>query len=117
LFNDTPILNKEAKAQMEAVEGKWVIEIAELQGMRKAEIEKVKAFISRCHDRERKAYAHFRTEIPRTCVFIGTTNAEFYLKDVTGNRRFWPVKVARYDHKAFLHDRDQIFAEAVELEK
>jgi predicted P-loop ATPase len=117
LFNDTPVLNKEPKAQMEAVEGKWVVEIAELQGMRKAEIEKVKAFVSRTCDRERKAYAHFRAEVPRTCVFIGTTNAEFYLKDVTGNRRFWPVKVERYDHGAFMRDRDQIFAEAVVLER
>lgn len=117
LFNDTPILNKEPKAQMEAVEGKWVVEIAELQGMRKAEIEKVKAFVSRTCDRERKAYAHFRAEVPRTCIFIGTTNAEFYLKDVTGNRRFWPVKVECYDYAAFMRDRDQIFAEAVVLEQ
>lgn len=117
LFNDTPVLNKEPKAQMEAVEGKWVVEIAELQGLRKAEIEKVKAFVSRTCDRERKAYAHFRAEVPRTCVFIGTTNAECYLKDVTGNRRFWPIKVARYDHTAFMRDRDQIFAEAVVLDK
>ena len=116
LFNDTPILNKEPKAQMEAVEGKWVVEIAELQGMRKAEIEKVKAFVSRMCDRERKAYARFRAEVPRTCVFIGTTNAEYYLKDVTGNRRFWPVRVDRYDHTAFMRDRNQIFAEAVVLE-
>ena len=117
MFNDTPVLNKEPKAQMEAVEGKWVVEVAELQGMRKAEIEKVKAFVSRSCDRERKAYAHFRAEVPRTCVFIGTTNAELYLKDVTGNRRFWPVKVKRYDHTAFMRDRDQLFAEAVVLEK
>jgi predicted P-loop ATPase len=116
LFNDTPILNKEAKAQMEAVEGKWVFEIAELQGMKRAEIEKVKAFVSRPRDRERKAYGRFRTEVPRTCIFIGTTNAEFYLKDTTGNRRYWPVMVRRYDQEAFLRDRDQIFAEAVVLE-
>jgi len=114
-FNDTPVLNKEPKAQMEAVEGKWVFEIAELQGMKRAEIEKVKAFVSRTFDRERKAYGHFRTEVPRSCVFIGTTNAETYLKDMTGNRRFWPLRVQWYDHAAFLRERDQIFAEAVVL--
>jgi predicted P-loop ATPase len=116
LFTDTSVLNRETKAQMESVEGKWVVEIAELQGMQKAEIDRVKAFLSRDQDRERKAYAHFRTEVPRTCICIGTTNSETYLKDPTGNRRFWPVRVVSYDHEAFLRDRDQIFAEAVVLE-
>ena len=114
-FNDAPVLNRDSKAQMEAVEGKWVIEAAELQGIGKAEVEKVKSFITRTHDRERRAYGRFRAEVGRTCVIIGTTNETAYLKDMTGNRRFWPVAVEKYDQGAFLRDREQIFAEAVTL--
>jgi predicted P-loop ATPase len=114
-FTDTPVLNKDSKVQMEAIEGKWVIEAAELQGIGKAEVEKVKGFVTSTHDRERAAYAHFRSEIPRTCIIIGTTNEQFYLKDMTDNRRFWPVEVRSYDRTAFLRDRAQIFAEAVVL--
>ena len=114
-FNDAPVLNRDSKAQMEAVEGKWVIEAAELQGIGKAEVEKVKSFITRTHDRERRAYGRFRAEVGRTCVIIGTTNETAYLKDMTGNRRFWPVAVEKYDQAAFLRDREQIFAEAVTL--
>jgi predicted P-loop ATPase len=113
LFNDTRILDRDTKAQMEAVEGKLVIELAELAGFSKADIEKVKAFITRAIDRERPAYGRFRKETPRTCIFIATTNNQHFLRDSTGNRRFWPVKVTRYAREQFLRDRDQLLAEAV----
>ena len=93
--------------------GVWVIEIAELESMTHSEVSRVKAFLSRSTDRFRPPYGRRLVEQPRRCVFAGTVNVEEYLKDETGNRRFWPVRcsVVRLDE---LHrDRDQIWAEVV----
>lgn len=92
---------------------RWVLEIGEMNSMRKAETDQFKEFISRTEDRIRVPYGRRTESFPRQCVFIGTTNNEEYLRDVTGNRRFWPVLVGRCDFSGVRRDRDQLFAEAL----
>lgn len=114
--SDQDILTLDAKGQMEALAGKWIYELSELEGIRKAESTKVKAFASRSSDRARMAYGYFAEERPRECIFIGTTNDDHYLSDPTGNRRFWPVRTGRINLESLERDRDQIWAEAAALE-
>lgn len=82
------------KTAAEKLQGYWILEIGELAGMKKADIDKVKAFISRQDDKYRASFGRRVTPHPRQCVFFGTTNSEDgFLRDVTGNRRFWTVRV------------------------
>lgn len=82
------------KTAAEKLQGYWILEIGELAGMKKADIDKVKAFVSRTDDKYRAAFGRRVTPHPRQCVFFGTTNSENgYLRDITGNRRFWNVRV------------------------
>ena len=93
--------------------GAWIIEIAELDSMSRAEVSTVKAFVSRTHDRFRPPYARRLTEHARQCVFAGSVNPEGgYLKDATGARRFWPVRCQVIDVARLAQDRDQLWAEA-----
>ncbi len=106
------------KTAAEKLQGYWLIEIGELAGMRKADIDKVKAFISRQDDKYRASFGRRVTSHPRQCVFLGTTNSEKgYLRDITGNRRFWTVKTPGGGIKRTwqLTDEDvkQIWAEAL----
>ncbi|MGE3291321.1 MAG: VapE domain-containing protein [Geminicoccaceae bacterium] len=94
--------------------GVWVIEIAELDTMSRAEVGTIKAFISRTHDRFRPPYGKRLVDLPRRCVFAGSVNPEGgYLKDATGGRRFWPIRCGTIDLAALARDRDQLWAEAV----
>jgi hypothetical protein len=115
-FSDQTILGRSDKEQQELLRGKWVYEIADLTGISKAEIEQVKAFASRTHDRARPAYGRCLVELPRRCVIFATTNEENYLKSQTGNRRFWPVKTGKINIAALQRDRDQLLAEAATIE-
>lgn len=115
-FSDADILTLDGKGQMEALEGVWLYEVSELEGMSRADTSKVKAFVSRFVDRARPAYARYPENRPRQNVFIGTTNDDKYLRDMTGNRRFWPVRTGVIDLVALERDRDQLWAEAAALE-
>ena len=115
-FSDQNILALDSKAQMEALEGVWIFELSELEGMTKADTAKMKAFASRNEDRNRPAYARFREIHPRETIFIGTTNDDQYLTDQTGNRRFWPIRTGQIDLDAVRRDRDQLWAEAAAKE-
>lgn len=115
-FSDDVPLDAESKTLMERLEGRWLVELAELKGMKRGEVEHVKAMLSRRVDKARPAYGRMTREQPRQCVFFGTTNDSQYLRDMTGNRRFWPVKVARFDLQALSRDRDQLWAEAAQRE-
>ncbi len=88
------------KSGAEKLQGNWILEIGELAGMKKADLELVKAFASRTDDKFRHAYGENVEKHPRACVIFGTTNAESgFLRDITGNRRFWPVNVTGESQK------------------
>ena len=86
-------LSASAKEQCETLTASWIVEIPELKGMRQADTDAIKDLISRQSDDYRAAYARKRTKNPRHCIFIASTNDDNFLKDTTGNRRFWVVPV------------------------
>lgn len=94
--------------------GAWIIEMAELSSIARAEQERVKAFVSRSVDRFRPPYGRHVIESPRQCVFAGSTNQGAYQSDETGGRRWWPIACGSIDIEALTRDRDQLWAEAVE---
>lgn len=110
----------QGKEAYEQLQGAWILEMAELSATRKAEAEATKHFISKSEDMFRVAYGKHVTRFPRQCVFIGTTNDAEFLRDRTGNRRFWPVTVGLGKPRENLfimseHTINQLWAEAVEL--
>lgn len=112
-FLDSVPFNLDPQKVIERLSGKWILEAAELSGIRKADIEHYKQFLSSPGESARPAYGRKKMNAPRQCVFIGTTNDEQYLRDETGNRRNWGVKLAgKFDIEGLKRDRDQLWAEA-----
>lgn len=110
------------KSGAEKLQGFWAVEIGELAGMKKADIEKVKAFLSTCDDKYRPSYGRVVESHPRQCIIIATVNGERgYLRDITGNRRFWIIKLHQKKQKKtwnFTTEfRAQFWAEAKEIWK
>ena len=104
-----------SKEGYEKLKGYWIFEISELKGMKKTDIESIKSFISSQHDEFRRAYGRNSEQNMRQCVFIGTVNGEGgFLRDLTGNRRFWPVNVNSGGRVFDLPEGyiDQVWAEA-----
>lgn len=118
-FSDS-ITTMEGKEGMEQLRGAWIIEMGELAGIKRSDVESVKTYLSKLYDEYRPAYGRRKEKYPRQCVFCGTTNEKYFLKGDTGNRRFWVIGVdpslRKYGNwrKALERDRDQIWAEAVE---
>jgi len=116
-FSDS-LVSVTGKEAYEALQGVWLMEMAELAATRKAEVEAIKHFISKQIDRFRVAYGHYIEDFPRQCIFIGTTNKVDFLRDETGGRRFWPMTVNPDNvevkwSKITKQEIDQIWAEAV----
>lgn len=114
-FMDTPLLLGDKEAYV-MIRGKWIVELGELDSFNKAESTTAKNFFSAPVDTYREAYGRRAQDVKRQCIFAGTTNQDHYLKDATGNRRYWPVRTGEMWPIA-LDDlrwaRDQLWAEAV----
>jgi len=98
-------------------QGKLIVELGELDAFNKAETTTIKKVVSTSSDRFRPPYGRAPRDFPRQCIFVGTTNEHNYLRDHTGGRRFWPVKIGRINLGKIMTDREQLFAEAVHLFK
>lgn len=115
-FSDS-LYSFEGKEAAELIQGTLINEVGELSALTKSETETVKQFLSKTHDIYREAYGKRTNKYPRRCVFFGSTNSESFLKDATGSRRFWPVRVGEIPptkeiFKDLDGEIDQIWAEA-----
>ena len=115
-FSDQSIIGASDKEVQEQLDGVWMHENADLAGMRRADVEHVKAFASRQIDRARPAYGRVREDRPRRSIEWGTTNDDQYLLSQTGNRRIWPLKTDKIDIEALKRDREQLLGEAATYE-
>ncbi|MBQ9486357.1 MAG: hypothetical protein IJU91_00950 [Selenomonadaceae bacterium] len=118
-FSDS-LSDMQGKDAYEALRGYWIIEISELEAMKRSEVSAVKKFLSKKVDSFRESYGRRTKDFPRQCVFFGTTNERTFLKDPTGNRRFYPISVGITEPKKSVFfdenvdaDIDQVWAEAM----
>ena len=114
------LMDMKDKSGAEKLQGYWILELGELAGLRKTDVEVVKAFVSRTDDIYRPSYGRTVESHPRQCIIVGTTNSESgFLRDITGNRRFWPIKVTGNSKKKSWDISDeeveQLWAEAKHL--
>ncbi len=120
-FSDSlSISDMRDKTAAEKLQGYWILEISEMNGIKKTDVETVKSFVTRQDDKFRQAYGVNVESHPRSCIIVGSTNSESgFLRDVTGNRRFWPVHVpgTGAHHPWEVTEVDQIWAEAIEYYK
>lgn len=116
-FSDSlTISDMRDKTGPEKLQGYWLLELSELNGIKKVDVETVKSFISRTDDKYRASYGTVVESHPRQCVIVGSTNSTGgFLRDITGNRRFWPVQVSGVSTKKpwEIENIDQIWAEAI----
>ena len=120
-YNDS-LVNVEGKDACELIQGSWILEMGELSSLRKSEMNLVKNFLSRTDDIFRASYGRRAQKYPRRCAFFGTANDTNFLRDETGNRRFWPIDCFIHRPKKSIFDDlkdelEQIWAEACELAK
>ena len=120
-YNDS-LVNVEGKDACELIQGSWILEMGELSSLRKSEMNLVKNFLSRTDDVFRASYGRRAQKYPRRCAFFGTANDTNFLRDETGNRRFWPIDCFIHRPKKSIFDDlkdelEQIWAEACELAK
>jgi predicted P-loop ATPase len=101
-----------SKDGSQQLRGVWIIELAELDALGRADVTRIKSFLSRTVDRYRPPYGRYVIDVPRQCVFAGSVNPDTYLRDETGNRRFWPIRCGAIDLPALGRARDQLWAEA-----
>lgn len=109
-------LKSDDKTKAEMLSRAWIVECQELDGMNKTTCQSLKKFLSTAVDMFRPAYARNTAEYRRHCIILGTTNELAYLRDLTGNRRIWPVTVGQIDLARFAADVDQLWAETVARE-
>lgn len=115
-FSDAEFNRVESKDAVLSMQGVWIIELGEMSVLGASEVESLKAFASRQVDRIRAPYARITEDLPRQCIFIGSTNRSGYLRDQTGNRRFLPICTGTINLDGIVEDRDQLWAEAAHRE-
>lgn len=116
-WNAEELADLSSKDAAQGLRGAWLVEVAELDRVLRAEESTSKAFITRSVDRYRPSYGRGVIEQPRECVFFGTTNREDILRDVTGGRRYWPIRVGAIDRAWLEANRDPIWRAAYDAAK
>jgi predicted P-loop ATPase len=113
-FSDALPVDLAHKDASSHLRGKLLVEIAEMHSLDRTTSALLKSYLTRRHERYRPSYARYDVIEPRQCTFAGTTNEDFYLRDTTGGRRFWPMRTGDIDLDGLAANRDQLIAEAVD---